>query len=487
MDTAAGDRSALAIKLAPFIGTIVLAWLSVIVGTTIDWSEYAIATVLVLVAVTARVLRELRPRLTRRLPHTLSSLIFLLALALLRESAGGASSGIAILALVPVFYTALYSSARRDLLVVLGGMAAVYLVPIIAIGAPSYPQAGLRSSAIVIAISSVIGLTTQRLVADVRHRADEAVDREHMLEQVSDTLRGLFRSGQGRIDVCNAAMAIGDASTAIIYEPSRPGFMRCTAIAGIEAEPMEISIEGHNGVRDAFDTGIPILITEDIESHVGNPELWRAAGMPASVLYEPLLRGNQPIGVLVVSWPAEVGHPGTRATIVSLLAHEAAVVIDRSDLVSELTDMSQTDPLTGILNRRAWDAGVEAQLRQGAAFTIAIIDLDLFKAYNDTHGHPAGDRLLREVAAAWRETLRSGDVLARIGGEEFGLLMPGSAAPQAREVIERLRALVPYGQTCSAGFAVRRRGESAEGLMARADAALYEAKANGRDRARMSA
>ena len=191
--------------------------------------------------------------------------------------------------------------------------------------------------------------------------------------------------------------------------------------------------------------------------------------------------------MLVVAWPAEIGHPGSRATIVSLLAHEAASVIDRSDLVTELTDMSQTDPLTGILNRRAWDAGVKSQFDQRAPFTIAIIDLDHFKAYNDTHGHPAGDRLLREVAAAWRNALRSGDILARLGGEEFGLLMPGGDVPSANEVIERLRALMPYGQTCSAGFAVRRRGESGEALMARADAALYDAKTSGRDRTAMSA
>ena len=487
MGFAARDRRRQTNDVAPFAVAIAIAWLSVIAFPPIDWGQYAVATVLLLVAAGTRVLHQTRPQLMRRLPSTTPSLIFLGAVGLLRESAGGSSSGVGALVLIPIVYTALHSTARRDLLVILGGMAAYYLVPILAIGAPSYPASQYRSAVLVIAISSVIGLITQRLVGEARGRVDKAIHREHMLEQVNDTLRGLFKSERARVDVCDAAMAIGDATVAMIYEPSHPGFMRLTAMAGIDAEPTEISITRHTGIRDAFETGRPILITENVESYVGNHELWHAAGEPASVLYEPLLRGAESIGVLVVAWSADIGHPGPRATIVSLLAHEAGAVIDRSDLVNELTDMSQTDPLTGLLNRRAWDAGIEAQLRGRAPFTIAIIDFDHFKDYNDSLGHPAGDRLLREVAAVWRDQLRSGDILARLGGEEFGLLLPGGEAPRAREVIERLRQLMPNAQTCSAGFAVRRLGESADAMMARADAALYEAKTAGRDRAVMGA
>jgi len=237
------------------------------------------------------------------------------------------------------------------------------------------------------------------------------------------------------------------------------------------------------GVR----SGRGVLVTEGLEQHVGSRELWEASGRPSSALYEPLLRGSEPIGVLVVSWVGTVTAGGPRATVVELLAHEAAAVITRADTLTELSGMAETDPLTGLPNRRAWDLGVAQLLSEGAEFTVAMLDFDHFKQYNDTYGHPAGDRLLKETAALWREQLRAGDLLARLGGEEFGLLLLGCDAKHASEVIERLRGAVYGDRTCSAGFAVRQPGESSDAVMMRADEALYEAKASGRDRACLSA
>ena len=99
----------------------------------------------------------------------------------------------------------------------------------------------------------------------------------------------------------------------------------------------------------------------------------------------------------------------------------------------------------------------------------------------DSRGHPAGDRLLKETAVAWREELRSGDFLARIGGEEFALLLPQCATDDALTVVDRLRRRVRYEQTCSAGIVLQEAGESAEDLMTRVDEALYAAKTSGRD------
>jgi diguanylate cyclase (GGDEF)-like protein len=228
------------------------------------------------------------------------------------------------------------------------------------------------------------------------------------------------------------------------------------------------------------------MITEDVEAHVGSLVLWEAAGRPESILYEPLMRAGEPGGVLVVGWPANVTAHDPRATVVALLAHEAAAVIDRADALSELTDMASTDPLTHLPNRRAWDARVAGALAAGQRFTIAMLDFDHFKEFNDTHGHPAGDRLLRDTTAAWREQVRAGDLLARLGGEEFGLLLINCDTPRATEVIERLRGVVSGEQTCSAGFASWRPGESGDDVLARADSALYEAKDSGRDRVCMS-
>jgi diguanylate cyclase (GGDEF)-like protein len=145
-----------------------------------------------------------------------------------------------------------------------------------------------------------------------------------------------------------------------------------------------------------------------------------------------------------------------------------------------------TDPLTGAANRRAWDEELSLALvrgaRDGLPLSMAIIDLDDFKGFNDRHGHQAGDRLLKESAAAWRSILRASDVLARIGGDEFGVLLPGCALDMAASIADRLRAAVPASAGCSLGVAVWDGRESAAELVARADRALYEAKEQGRDR-----
>jgi diguanylate cyclase (GGDEF)-like protein len=106
---------------------------------------------------------------------------------------------------------------------------------------------------------------------------------------------------------------------------------------------------------------------------------------------------------------------------------------------------------------------------------VAIIDLDFFKQYNDRHGHPAADRLLCSIAAAWAATLRDTDVLARWGGDEFVLLLPGCDAACAAMVIERLRPVCAAAQF-SAGVAQADAASTQESILAAADAAVYEAK-----------
>jgi diguanylate cyclase (GGDEF)-like protein len=110
-----------------------------------------------------------------------------------------------------------------------------------------------------------------------------------------------------------------------------------------------------------------------------------------------------------------------------------------------------------------------------------MLDLDHFKAFNDQHGHLAGDRQLTACAVAWQTQLRPGDVLACLGGEEFAVLLNGCTLEDATAVIERLRTATPGRQTCSAGLVARHNDEPAETLMARADSALYAAKHAGRN------
>jgi diguanylate cyclase (GGDEF)-like protein len=119
--------------------------------------------------------------------------------------------------------------------------------------------------------------------------------------------------------------------------------------------------------------------------------------------------------------------------------------------------------------------------RSRSPLCVAIVDIDHFKVYNDTHGHLAGDDLLREAAIAWDSALRAEDEIVRFGGEEFLVLLPDTEMAQACEVVERLREATPRGQTCSAGLAEWDFVESTDDLLSRADKALYLAKAGGRN------
>ena len=156
--------------------------------------------------------------------------------------------------------------------------------------------------------------------------------------------------------------------------------------------------------------------------------------------------------------------------------------------------LAGTDVLTGLANRRlglrrlvAW-AGSARQ--RGAPLACLMVDLDEFKAVNDTYGHPIGDRVLRAAARALAEGLRGTDLIARYGGDEFLIVLPGTTAADAAAVAERLRArlvgrlLAPLGSPLSAslGIAALRPGESARSLLARADAALLRAKREGGSR-----
>ena len=125
--------------------------------------------------------------------------------------------------------------------------------------------------------------------------------------------------------------------------------------------------------------------------------------------------------------------------------------------LARMERMAMTDELTGLPNRRLWDEQLPRELaradRHQFSLFVAMLDLDRFKAFNDTGGHQAGDRLLKAAAAAWRSALRPYDILARYGGEEFGLMLAGCSADEARDVVERLRATTPDAVTCSAGVA----------------------------------
>jgi diguanylate cyclase (GGDEF)-like protein len=152
----------------------------------------------------------------------------------------------------------------------------------------------------------------------------------------------------------------------------------------------------------------------------------------------------------------------------------------------EVRELARHDELTGLPNRRAWNdelpRALERSRRDRSPACIAMIDLDHFKRFNDTYGHPAGDQLLKAASATWHERLRSVDLLARYGGEEFIVLLPNTSLGNGCGLLAELSRVTPLGQTFSAGVAEWDGTETSGALIARADAALYQAKAAGRNR-----
>jgi diguanylate cyclase (GGDEF)-like protein len=200
---------------------------------------------------------------------------------------------------------------------------------------------------------------------------------------------------------------------------------------------------------------------------------------PALVIGPPLYKaGSARAGLLFAVISATLG-----VTVIQLVRRVET-------LLNHQTSLAQTDHLTGLPNRRAWQELLSRQLalaaRSDQQVTVALVDLDFFKRYNDTNGHLAGDRLLLLAAAAWTGALREGDVLARWGGDEFGLLLPGCTTVQALEVVERVRLAAP-DLPFSAGVAGWRQGVTANDLMKAADRALYAAKQRERNSSALAA
>ncbi|GAA3447908.1 sensor domain-containing diguanylate cyclase [Planomonospora venezuelensis] len=184
------------------------------------------------------------------------------------------------------------------------------------------------------------------------------------------------------------------------------------------------------------------------------------------------------------AWPVAVA---SVLLFVLVVARMAIMLRRLEEQARRLDEVARTDTLTGLPNRRTLDAQLTREYgraaRDGTPLALAMVDLDRFKLFNDTHGHQAGDELLAGAATAWSLVITNADMLARYGGEEFVLLMPGRGLEDAEHLLAALRVVTPQGQTFSAGLALWDGRETPLELLRRADTALYAAKEAGRDRA----
>jgi diguanylate cyclase (GGDEF)-like protein len=218
----------------------------------------------------------------------------------------------------------------------------------------------------------------------------------------------------------------------------------------------------------------------------------------SSLLVLPLQKEKgEAIGALTVAVKKTGLFTRDRQEILELIAGQVAVKIDLGQAHEEINRLATIDGLTGLINHRTFQQGFEVMLareeRRAGALSLLLCDIDHFKKINDNHGHPFGDKVLREVAAVLRRAVRSVDLAARYGGEEFVLVLEGAGAQGGLLMAERIRQEIekmvfrnesgPVRITLSLGFAVYPdHGVDKECLISRADQALYRAKKQGRNR-----
>ncbi|MHB8510471.1 MAG: GGDEF domain-containing protein, partial [Candidatus Dormibacteria bacterium] len=288
--------------------------------------------------------------------------------------------------------------------------------------------------------------------------------------------------------VCEGVMRATGAAVVLLLEGDPTGlWLTSTSPPPDVMEPRDNPLVGPanrlptdlaESSRAAVDSRLPVLVNGAPLAGVPGCEKMRSA------IFQPLLQANDRPCVLVAGWPWGIRISGSEASTLALVAPEAALVLEHVYLVARLAQLAMSDTLTTLPNRLVWQEQVPRMLARSRRLKEPIcavaLDLDHFKAYNDDWGHQHGDELLRRVATACRGALRDADLLVRFGGDEFGALLPGCTLEGAQVVIERLRDVMPEGQTYSAGISWWDEQESATELLARADAALYECKRSGR-------
>jgi diguanylate cyclase (GGDEF)-like protein len=276
-----------------------------------------------------------------------------------------------------------------------------------------------------------------------------------------------------------------DAPVAFLLEPKGRDFAS-TAMAGVQVQPVTIQPRGDgSGGGKAF-TAKEAYFVADARNHPALAAPLVEATSARSAVFEPVLRDGEVAGVLIVIWQKPVDSlPEAPASVLRLVAAQAAVAIEHAGLRAKMQALALSDPLTGLVTRRVFEEELPRELararRSESPLSVAVVDLDHMSAFNMLRGEREGDRLVKETAARWRGELREVDLLARLEGVEFAVVLPSCGLGEAVEVIDRVRGATPRDQTASAGVARWDGEEPAELLLLRAQDALAAAKSSGRN------
>lgn len=280
------------------------------------------------------------------------------------------------------------------------------------------------------------------------------------------------------------------------------GFKRGVVLVS-DDQDMRVSAYRAPGEQPSLRPGVDATVAAAISSrelqlkkHLDpetDPRLATLLPFARNVAVFPMVAEGESLGVLAIEHPGRAARIERRVVeMVKQFVSHAALTLQNAQLYEQVQKQAETDALTGIANRRTFEAALEKELsraaRNGEQVTLAIFDIDHFKSLNDTYGHQTGDEVLKKVAAALAQTSRDFDTPARYGGEEFVVVLPSCSSKESLMVAERLRSSISDIETvtpvtASAGVATfPTHASDLQGLVKAADEALYESKRAGRDR-----
>jgi diguanylate cyclase (GGDEF)-like protein len=480
--------------LVPYAAVCVVTWAMLSLSTDLRLGELVVALVLQL-GVAVLLGSWERSRLGRG-RFLISTIALDISIGFMRD-ATGVNPGVGLLVLMPALLAAGRAS-RRELGFALAAAAVVLYVPEIYPGGSQYPASAFRPATMTLVIGILMGEVVVRLVKALG--AGQERQRELVLEA-----RGQL-AGEDALRQVATRVAAGAPAAELFSEVSQ----RLAQIAGasmggvirFDQELNQGTLLG--GWRS--DGHVTIGRQWDLDGETAAAQVWRT-GRPATIASYPdspeivgaVAAVSAPIFVSGRLWGAasavfKAGDaiPDGIEAYFERFCELVAMAIANAEAVSQLVERATIDALTGIPNRRSFDDQLDREFervaRSGRALSVVVLDIDRFKAVNDTYGHQTGDRVLAEVARILRSQVRAGEMVARLGGEEFAWLLPDTTADQAVVAAERARRAVAAVDfdgvghiTLSAGVNSVRRNVRAAALLAGADRALYMAKAGGRD------
>ena len=405
-----------------------------------------------------------------------------LVIALLRHALGGSTSGFTPLLILPVVWVGLLLG-RREVMAIAACTSLLLALPILLVGAPMYPGNGWRGVLLWSIVALVVGFGANEMMSAEQHQTALADARAQELDRLvatqtaistadvdADTVTAMVVEEARRLTGADAAVVAVAEGAHLVY---RAVSGRAHAHAGMRI-PAETAISG-----SALRTGEIFTSRDTWDDARVDREACRRVGA-RSLLVVPLRNGTRSTGVLEVHASTTDAFRDEHANVLSLLANMIGTALDRAELIGKLSRQAVTDDLTGLANRRAWYEALGRALRRAhrsrAPLSVIALDLDGLKQVNDEHGHAAGDRFLHTVTAAWSSVLRQTDVLGRIGGDEFAVILEGADGRTAADVLARLDGCFEGGPVASAGIATWDGDEDETTLVSRADASMYEQK-----------